>query len=210
VYSDELQHSMVWLIGQLPYGQVSAVFARIGGLELPSSTVWAVCERQAGRLLEAVEREQSQVGIERVRWYQTQYQAEARKGVSMDGGMVNVRSEGWKELKVGMVSSLVAPQDRHDDPDERLSDDLHYTATLAVLTNFHAHCGDWRCNTACRMPVRSRSRLTAPVGFGASRVIYFPKAPKLSIGIMPHSILKPPLKRAIPLRAKTLRPNAQN
>jgi hypothetical protein len=25
------------------------------------------------------------------------------KGVSMEGGMVNIRGEGWKELKVGAV-----------------------------------------------------------------------------------------------------------
>ena len=28
---------------------------------------------------------------------------QALKGISMDGGMVNVRGEGWKEIKVGAV-----------------------------------------------------------------------------------------------------------
>jgi hypothetical protein len=159
VYSDGLQRAMVWLSGQVPYAQVSAVFARIGGIELPSATVWAVCERQGERLLEEVAREQSQVGIERVRWEQTQYQAEARKGVSMDGGMVNVRGEGWKELKVGVVSSLVAPQNRHDDPDERLSDEQHYTASLGGLDDFSAAL--WRLAVQHGVPYAGHVAVTA-------------------------------------------------
>jgi hypothetical protein len=151
---------MVWLSGQVPYTQVSAVFKRIGGIELPSSTVWAVCERQGERLLEEVEREQSQVGIERVRWEQKQYQAEARKGVSMDGGMVNVRGEGWKELKVGVVSTLVAPHNRHiDNPDERLSDDLHYTATLGGVDAFSAAL--WRLAVQHGVPYAGQVAVTA-------------------------------------------------
>lgn len=137
VYSDGLQREMVWLSGQLPYAQVSEAFKRIGGYELASTSIWAVCERQGERLLTAVEQQQSQVGVERVRWEQNQYAPDARKGVSMDGGMVRVRGEGWKELKVGVVSNLVAPEDREwADPDAQLSYEQHYTATLSSADAF--------------------------------------------------------------------------
>ena len=160
MYSDRLQRETVWLSGQLPYAQVSEVLRRIGGIELPSATVWAMCERQGERLVQAVERQQSQVGVERVRWEQNQYQAEARKGVSMDGGMVNVRGEGWKELKVGVVSNLVAPEDRHDnDPDERLSDEQHYTACLGGVDDFARHL--WQLAVQHGVPYAGHVAVTA-------------------------------------------------
>jgi hypothetical protein len=150
---------MVWLSGHLPYAQVSQAFKRIGGYELPRSTVWAVTERQGERLVTEVERQQSQVGIERVRWEQNQYQPEARKGLSMDGGMVNVRGEGWKELKVGVVSNLVAPQDRHDDRDERLSYAQHYTASLGGVDEFSAAL--WRLAVQHGVPYAGHVVVTA-------------------------------------------------
>jgi hypothetical protein len=160
VYSEGLQREMVWLSGHLPYVQVSEVFKRIGGDELPSSTVWAVCQRQGERLTAVVEQQQSQVGVERVRWEHTQYQSEARKGVSMDGGMVLVRGEGWKELKVGVVSNLVAPEDRPlDDPDERLSDEQHYTATLSGVDDFSAAL--WRLAVQHGVPYAGHVAVTA-------------------------------------------------
>lgn len=137
--SPALSREVVWLSGHMPYAAVSEVLKRISDHDIPSSTVWDVCEREGEQLLQTVQRQQSQVGVERVRWEQHQYQADARKGVSMDGGMVLVRGEGWKELKVGVVSNLVAPQNRQcDDPDERLSYNLHYTAALSGVDEFSA------------------------------------------------------------------------
>lgn len=47
--------------------------------------------------------EQARVGVERVQWQDGRYDGKARKAISLDGGMVAVRGEGWKELKVGVV-----------------------------------------------------------------------------------------------------------
>jgi hypothetical protein len=52
------------------------------------------------------EKEQQQVGLEGTRWQEERYAPEARKALSIDGGMVYVRGEGWKELKVGLVADL--------------------------------------------------------------------------------------------------------
>jgi len=130
---------VVWLSGYVPYGVVQQILERIGGYHLARSTVWDACQRAGERLVTAAEQAQDQVGVERVRWEQSQYAPEARKGVSMDGGMVLVRGEGWKELKVGVISDLVAPEARQlDVPDERLSNNLHYTASLGGVDQFSA------------------------------------------------------------------------
>jgi len=141
--SNGMAREVVWLSGQLAYEAVSEVLKRVGGYEVPSSTVWEVCQRRGERLLAVVEKQHAQVDIERVRWEQARYAPEARKAVSMDGGMVLVRDEGWKELKVGVVANLVAPHTL--DPakaDEQLQDDLHYTATLGGVAEFSSALWD--------------------------------------------------------------------
>ena len=58
-----------------------------------------------------------------------------RKSVSMDGGMVQVRGEGWKELKVGVVGTFLPPWELSES-DAARSQDLHYTAQLGGVEAF--------------------------------------------------------------------------
>jgi len=57
--------------------------------------------------------------------------------LSMDGGMVNIRQEGWKELKVGLIGNVVSD----DPPDSSVIPEVHtvplvYTAVLGDLEVF--------------------------------------------------------------------------
>ena len=151
---------VVWLSGHVPYEVVQEVLERIGEYQLARSTVWDACQRAGEQLATAAERAQDQVGVERVRWEQCQYAPEARKGVSMDGGMVLVRGEGWKELKVGVISDLVAPEARQVDMiDERLSNNLHYTATLSGVAEFSGAL--WRLAVQLGVPYAGHVAVTA-------------------------------------------------
>jgi hypothetical protein len=101
-----MAQEMVWLGGQLPYQQATEVFKRIGHRWIPSASVW----RQTAYHGQIMERhmleQQAQVGLERVRLpgvYQDHHQ---RKGVGIDGGMVHIRHEGWKEMKIGAVFDI--------------------------------------------------------------------------------------------------------
>jgi hypothetical protein len=135
--SNGLAHDVVWLSGQMTYEQASQVLRQIGGLEVPPSTVWEQMQRHGERLLEAARHEQAHVSVERTQWEQPRYDPTVRKGVSMDGGLVNIRGEGWKELKVGVVSTLTPPQDRPDETtDAPFGTDLHYTAVLGDVEAF--------------------------------------------------------------------------
>ena len=133
VYSPELKRHLVWLSGLLPYAQAEAVMARIGKRTLSDSSLWRTVKRQGQRLMaEAAP---------------TEPVAEAPAGdappfdwgqmLSMDGGMVNIEGEGWKELKVGLVGQVVSD----DGPDSSVIPEVHtlplvYTAVLGEVEVF--------------------------------------------------------------------------
>jgi len=59
------------------------------------------------------------------------------KMLSMDGGMVNIRGEGWKELKVGLIGNVVSDEA----PDSSVVPEVHtlplvYTAVLGEVEAF--------------------------------------------------------------------------
>ena len=101
-----MQRDMVWLSGHVPYEQAQAIAERIGGWHVAVGTVWQQTQEHGQRLLEATERAQQHVSLETTQWDNQRYAPQTRKAVSMDGGMVHVRDEGWKELKVGLVADV--------------------------------------------------------------------------------------------------------
>ena len=134
--SPALAREAVWLSGLVAYEQVRAVMARLGGYSVPSTTVWETVQREGERMLQACTAHTQRVSVERTAWNQQQYDPALRKGVSMDGGMVNVRGEGWKELKVGVVSTLQAPQQQHEGATEPISTQQQYTAVVGSVEDF--------------------------------------------------------------------------
>lgn len=127
---------VVWLSGQVAYEQVSQVLERVGQYRVPASTVWGYVQQQGERLVAYQARQQQQVSLERTAWETRQYQPHLRKGVSLDGGMVNIRGEGWKEFKTGVVSTLLPPEQQQETQPEALCLDLHYTAVLGTVEQF--------------------------------------------------------------------------
>lgn len=132
-----LAREVVWLSGLVSYEQASHIFERIGDTDLPPSTIWEQVEQHGERLVAFQTQQQRQVSLERTQWEQPRYDAQLRKGVSMDGGMVNIRGEGWKELKVGVVSSLLPPE-QQSETTEHVGYDLQYTAVLGGVERFSA------------------------------------------------------------------------
>jgi hypothetical protein len=131
---------MVWLSGLLPYEHCQAVFERIGRVHLPSSSVWRQSQRYGDALKTYVEHQQSQVTVERVVVPEASQDHAQQKGISMDGGMVNIRGEGWKEFKVGTVFDVEQRLER----DQRTGDlverahgvHMAYTAVLGSVERF--------------------------------------------------------------------------
>ena len=106
MYSDGLQREMVWLCSQVPYEHGRQIAKRLGGWHIPVGSLWNTTQRHGQRLLKVKASQAAQVSLARTAWENRRYAPTARKAVSMDGGMVNVRGEGWKELKVGLVADI--------------------------------------------------------------------------------------------------------
>ena len=105
-FSPALTRQMVWLAGMLPYQQAAEVFKRIGKRQLCPTSIWEHVKRHGARLTDYVEHQQELVSVERTVLPAARDDHEQRKGVSMDGGMVHIRDEGWKEMKVGAVYDI--------------------------------------------------------------------------------------------------------
>ena len=102
-FSHELSKQMVWLSGLLPYEQCEQVMERIGERYVSDSSIWRQTQRYGARMEAEVDHQRQQVSVEHIRLPDAKHDHEQRKAVSMDGGMVNIRDDGWRELKVGTV-----------------------------------------------------------------------------------------------------------
>jgi len=105
-YSEGLLKEMTWLSGVMKsYAVAEEAFARIGHLYVSDSSIWRRAQTW-GEAFKDIEDKQvnstnvlpggreSQGGL---------IKSGGRQGVAMDGGMVYIRQEGWKELKAGCV-----------------------------------------------------------------------------------------------------------
>jgi hypothetical protein len=107
-----LNKQMVWLSGLLPYQQAEQVFKRVGNQVIPSSSLWDQSAVHGERLRAYRQREADRVRPERVILPPPGKDHAKLKGISIDGGMVNVRGEGWKEIKVGAVFDVRQRRER--------------------------------------------------------------------------------------------------
>jgi hypothetical protein len=84
--------------------------------------------------------QREQVSVERIQLPAAKHDHDQRKGVSMDGGMVNIRHQGWRELKVGTVFDVELRLERnpqtHDLEEIAHGVNVHYTAILGSKDAF--------------------------------------------------------------------------
>lgn len=107
-WSEGVVKETVWLSGVVDsYAEVAQILQRVGRVNMATSSAWRRVERW-GSSFQAVEAEQAETaaalpGHQEGAMIEEQ---EKRLGAAMDGAMVNIRSEGWKELKVGCVFAI--------------------------------------------------------------------------------------------------------
>lgn len=163
VYSDELAQQMVWLAGLLTFEQSAAVFERIAGRAIPVSSIWRTVERHGERLRAHVTHQQQQVNPERLVLPSARSDQPQPKGVSLDGGMVNIRSEGWKEVKVGTVYDIELRLERDRDTAELVemphAVNIAYTAVLGDVATFAPAL--WHIAVRHGLPTAQESSVTA-------------------------------------------------
>jgi hypothetical protein len=158
VYSEGLQREMVWLCSQVPYEQGRQIAERLGGWHVPTGSMWNITQRRGERMVTVVERQQRQVSLERTAWENRRYVPTARKAVSMDGGMVNVRGQGWKELKVGLVADIPALKAAAEDGQVHLTN-LRYCGLVGDVAAFESAL--WALAVECDIPYAGLVVVTA-------------------------------------------------
>jgi len=154
---------MVWLSGLLPYGQVVQVFERVGHQRLPPGNVWRETQTRGERLRAEAERQRAAVAPERTVLGDEREDHDLPQGVSMDGGMVHIRGEGWKEFKVGVVYDIEL-QPGLDPPtgetvDQPCAQQSRYTAVLGDVEQFGPAL--WTVAVQHDLPRAARSSVTA-------------------------------------------------
>ena len=147
----------------LPYEQCQEVFERIGERMVPSSSIWRQSQRHGERLQAYMEQQQAQVSVERVVLADAKHDHENQKGVSMDGGMVNIRQEGWKEFKIGAIFDVEQRLERDERTNELIERahgvNVDYTAILGKVEQFAP--AFWALAVKREVPTAAETSVTA-------------------------------------------------
>jgi hypothetical protein len=131
---------MVWLAAHMPFAAAAEAFRRIARRPVPTDAIWDATQQHGERLKQHVTQQQAQVGVERVVLPPAGADHDRPLGVSLDGGKVNIRGEGWKEFKAGAVYDLVATPELDGETGETI-DSVHgvnitYRAVLGSVAEF--------------------------------------------------------------------------
>ncbi len=127
----------VWLSGLVTFEAAAMILNTIGEIPISASSIWrrlAVWGPKC-QALETAQRVASAATPTREELNQTVPVQSHDLGVAMDGGMVHIREEGWKELKVGCVFAI-RQQPTRDNHTGEVVDLAH-----AVSNTYVAHLG---------------------------------------------------------------------
>jgi hypothetical protein len=143
-WSDEVTRLAVWLAGQVSYEQASQIMSQVGQMDISGSSIWRRVQQWGERLLEHEQWACAQANTVPER--EVPQRGEARHdqpmGVSVDGWMVPIREEGWKEVKTGTVFCVEQQEildNQTGEPVERaVARDCTYIAHLGGPEDFGA------------------------------------------------------------------------
>ena len=154
---------MVWLSPLVTYSQTVEIFERIGQRVVARSSIWKQAQVEGERLHQAVLKQQQRVGVERVKLPAAGLDHRQPKGIGMDGGMVNIRGEGWKEMKVGAVYEVETRLERDPQTSELVERahgvEVGYTAVLGSPDAFAPAL--WALAVQRRVPEAAESCVTS-------------------------------------------------
>lgn len=121
----------------MSFREVERVLRRLGRIHMSASSIWRVTQEWSGRLVEWDEQQQRQAnavpGRDQPQPGETRHTQPM--GISSDGWLVNIRGEGWKEVKVGCLFRVV----ERACSDRKTGDLIDKTA--AVDKSYVAHLG---------------------------------------------------------------------
>jgi hypothetical protein len=106
--SEQVAKHAVWLCGQVDDDFAEEVLHQIGGVHFSDSSIWRQQQRwgEQIRLKETLRAEAANALPLRGQVGPTTLRDAQDRGVALDGAMIFVRNEGWKELKAGCVFDI--------------------------------------------------------------------------------------------------------
>jgi hypothetical protein len=136
-WSEQVAKQAVWLSGLTDFDTAADLLDQIGQIAMSDSSVWRRVKRwgERGKRVEAAHRTTATALPPRQTIVANDIPQAKDMGVAMDGAMVPLRQEGWKELKVGDIFEI-AVRPRPDKVTGDLLDLAH-----AVGNSYVAHLG---------------------------------------------------------------------
>lgn len=136
-WSSEVTRLAVWLAGQVSFEQASQILSQVGQMGISASSIWRRVKQWGEQLLEYEERACAQANAVAERDVPQRGEArhDQRMGVSVDGWMVHIRGEGWKEVKTGAVFCVEQEKVTHKQTGEEVE------RAVAQQCTYIAHLG---------------------------------------------------------------------
>jgi hypothetical protein len=135
--SEQVAADTVWLYGHVPGNVAAQALKRLAGIELSESTLWRCVVRCGTRIqvYETVQHATANAVPLRGDAAPSALRLPYKMGVGMDGTMIHIRKEGWKELKVGDVFAIAVRKEWVEES-EAWEDRAH-----AIHNSYVAHLG---------------------------------------------------------------------
>lgn len=98
----------VWLSGLRNFGQAAEILGELAQVPISPKSVWRLAQRwgQRAQAEDALERAAANATPDRQQIVPGEATSQERLAVALDGSMVHIRGEGWKELKVGCIGQV--------------------------------------------------------------------------------------------------------
>ena len=121
----------------MEYEEAEEVLEKVGQIHISDSSIWRHTQTWGKQFQVLAERERIQANVLEGRWGGPcrAEEPKGRMGVSMDGTMIYVRGEGWKELKIGSVFDVEVRPTLDRETGDRIE------AAHAVNNTYAAHLG---------------------------------------------------------------------
>lgn len=104
-WSEQVAKRAVKYSGKLSYGEAAEALVELGQIEISEKSVWRLTQHW-GEVLKQVEAQediQANGAVDSFATGKVEEKQDVRLGAAMDGAMIYVRGEEWKELKVGCL-----------------------------------------------------------------------------------------------------------
>jgi hypothetical protein len=103
--SEGMSKLSVWLSGLLPFERAAEVLEQVGRIHTSRGSVWQQSQLWGRKFQEQEEKLQKMAAEVDVQngIVLGEEKTAGRMGVSMDGCMIHIREEGWKEAKIGCI-----------------------------------------------------------------------------------------------------------